>query len=98
MLSTLGSDFGYFLNDKKRWIIVKPDKKESLKEVLKEISITAKRKIHLGAAIGSREYLGKLVSEKVSDLVNETIQLIEFLRYSQRHFTPLLLTSAVFSS
>ena len=36
LLSTLGPDFGYFSNDKEWWIIAKPDKKESVKEVFKE--------------------------------------------------------------
>ena len=35
-LSTLGPDFGYFSNGKEWWIIAKPDKKESVKEVFKE--------------------------------------------------------------
>ena len=35
MLSTLGPDFGYFSNGKKRWIIAKPNKKDSVKEVFK---------------------------------------------------------------
>ena len=39
MLSTLGPDFGYFLNTKKCWIIAKRDKKESVKEVFKDTDI-----------------------------------------------------------
>ena len=39
VLSTLGPDFGYFLNDKKCWIIAKPAKEESVREVFKETSI-----------------------------------------------------------
>ena len=35
MLSTLGPDFGYFSNGKKRWIIAKPNKKDGVKEVFK---------------------------------------------------------------
>ena len=55
MLSTLGSDFGHFSNDKKRWFIAKPNMKESVKEVFEEtdISITMEEKNHLRAAIGS---------------------------------------------
>ena len=34
-LSTLGPDFGYFSNGKKRWIIAKPNKKDSVKEVFR---------------------------------------------------------------
>ena len=34
------SDFGFFSNKKKWWIIAKPDKTESVKEVFKETDIT----------------------------------------------------------
>ena len=80
MLSTLGPEFGYYPNDKKCWIIVKPDKEECAKEVFKEtdIKITVEGKKYLGAAIGSREYLDEYVSEKVSDWVSEVVQLAEF--------------------
>ena len=48
MLSTLGPDFGYFLNAKKCWIIAKRDKKESVKEIFKdtEINMTMEGKNH----------------------------------------------------
>ena len=54
-LSTLGPDFGYFLNNKKYWIIAKPDKKETVEEVFKEtnINVMVERKKHLGAVLGS---------------------------------------------
>lgn len=72
MLSTLAPDFRYPPNEKNCWIIAKPDRKEGLKEVLKEtrINITLEGKKNLGAAIGSREYLHGYVSE-VSDWVKE---------------------------
>ena len=80
MLSTLGPDFGYFSNGKKRWIIAKPNKKDSVKEIFKEkvINITMKAKIHLVAAISSWEYQEDCVSEKVSDWVSEVVQLAKF--------------------
>ena len=76
-LSTLGPDFGYFPNDKKCWIIAKPDKKETVEEVFKEtnINVTVEGKRHLGVVIGSREYLDEYVSEKVSEWVGEVIKL-----------------------
>ena len=59
---------------------VKPDKQECAKEVFKEtdIKITVEGKKHLGAVIGSQEYLDEYVSEKVSDWVSEVVQLAEF--------------------
>ena len=90
MLGTLGSDFGYFPNDKKRWIIAKPDKRESVKEVFKktDISKTMEEKNHLRAVIGPREYLKEFVGEEVSDLVSEVVWQ-RSLRNSQRHVTLL---------
>ena len=37
MLSTLGPDFGYIPNSKKRWIIAKPHKKEYVKEFKEKV-------------------------------------------------------------
>ena len=73
---TLGPDFGYFPNDKKCWIIAKPVKEESVREVFKETSIneTIHGQKHLGVMKGSRE----LVSEKVSNWVNEVATLTEY--------------------
>ena len=42
MRSTLGPDFGLFRNKKKWWIVAKPDKTESVKEVFKETEINIK--------------------------------------------------------
>ena len=80
MLSTLGPDFGYFLNGKERWIIAKPNKKDSVKEIFKEtiINIAVKAKIHLVAAISSREYQEDYICTKVSDWVSEVVQLEKF--------------------
>ena len=80
VLSTIGPDFGYFPNDKKCWIIAKPAKEENVREVFKEtsINVTVQGQKHLGAAIGSREYLEEYVSEKVSNWVHEVATLAEF--------------------
>ena len=55
----IGPDFGYFPHAKKCWIISKEDKEESVKQVLKDtaVNVTVQGQKHLGAVIGSREYL-----------------------------------------
>ena len=55
VLSTLGPAFGYFPNNKKFWIIAKPAKEESVREVFKEtsINVTVQGQKHLGVVIGS---------------------------------------------
>ena len=80
MLSTLGPDFGYFSKGKERWIIAKLNKKDSVKEIFKEtvINIAVKAKIHLVAAISSREYQEDYICTKVSDWVSEVVQLEKF--------------------
>lgn len=39
VFSIFGLDFGYFLNDRKCWIIVKLVKEESVREVFKDMFI-----------------------------------------------------------
>ncbi|XP_073231902.1 uncharacterized protein [Porites lutea] len=84
-LSTLGPDFGYFPNDRKCWIIAKPAKEESVREAFKDtsINVTVQGQKHLGAAIGSREYLQEYVSEKHSyrdiNLMNYIISFVDYV-------------------
>ena len=79
-LNTLGPGFGYFPNAQKCWIISKADKEASVKEVFKDtaVNVTVQGQKHLGAVIGSREYLEKYVSEKVTNWVSEVTKLAEF--------------------
>ena len=81
-LNTLGPDIGYFPNAKKSWIIAKPEKEALVREAFKDtvINVTAEGQKHLGAAIGSRDYLQDYVNEKVTSWVNEVAQLAEFAR------------------
>ena len=55
-------------------------KEENVREVFKEtsINVTVQGQKHLGAVIGSREYLEEYVSEKVYNWVNEVATLAEF--------------------
>ena len=55
-------------------------KEESVRDVFKEtaINVTVPGQKHLGALIGSREYLEEYVSEKVSNWINEVPKLAEF--------------------
>ena len=62
------------------WIIAKPAKEESVREAFKDtsINVTVQGQKHLGAAIGSREYLEEYVSEKVTNWINDIAKLAEF--------------------
>ena len=81
-LNTLGPDIGYFPNAKKCWIIAKPEKEALVREAFKDtvINVTVEGQKHLGAVIGSRDYLQDYVNEKVTSWVNEVAQLAEFAR------------------
>ncbi|XP_068704061.1 uncharacterized protein [Montipora foliosa] len=81
-LNTLGPDIGYFPNAKKCWIIAKPEKEALVREAFKDtvINVTVEGQKHLGAVIGSRDYLQEYINEKVTSWVNEVAQLAEFAR------------------
>ena len=78
-LNTLGPNLGYFPKDEKFWIIVKPEKEESVREVFHgtAINVTVHGQNHLGAALGSREYMEEYVDEKVSNWAKEVTKLAE---------------------
>ena len=82
MVQTFGPDIGHFPNAKKWWIIAKPGKKALVREAFKDtvINVTVEEQKHLGAVIGSRDYLQDYVNEKVTSWVNEVAQLAEFAR------------------
>ena len=50
VLNSIGPVFGYFPNPKKCWIISKPDKETSMKEVFKDtaVNVTVEGQKHLG--------------------------------------------------
>ena len=69
-----GDRFGYYVNQKKSWLIVK---NQTLLETSNnlftntKINITTESKRHLGAAIGSNEFRVKYVTEKVDEWIDE---------------------------
>ena len=79
-LSAIGPDFGYYPNDKKCWVITKPDRENIVKEAFKgtAINVTVQGQRHLGAVIGSREYVEEYVNDKVAKWISEITKLAEF--------------------
>ena len=82
MLNTLGPDFGYLSSDKKWWIIAKPDKKESVKEVFQKTDIRITMK---GEASKSGDKLTR-VSRRIcqwegANLISDVVQLAEFSHF-----------------
>ena len=64
-----GPRFGYHINAKKSWIIVKPHLKQEAEQTFQGtgINITADGQRHIGASIGSIKYREKFVSNLIND-------------------------------
>ena len=64
-----GPPLGYFPSPQKSWLIVKPKKGQAAKEIFSEtaINITTEGRKHLGAALGSRDFLEEYVGKKVEE-------------------------------
>ena len=79
-LSESGPPLGYFPNAKQCWLIIKPEREETAREVLRgtTFNVTIESHKHLGAALGSRLLLEEYVEEKVDEWVNEVTKLADF--------------------
>ena len=80
VLSAIGPDFRYHPNAKKCCIITKPDREIRVKEALKAtaINVTVQGQRHLGAAIGSQEYVEQYVNHKVTNWISKITKLTIF--------------------
>ena len=69
----IGTELGIFPSAKKCWLIAKPKKEETARDLCgrTSINISTQGQKHLGAALGSRSYLEEYVSEKVDDWVGQ---------------------------
>ena len=79
-LTEAGPNLGYYPNAKKCWLITKPEKVEGARAIFEgtAINISTQGQSHLGAALGSREYLEEYVGSKVEDWVSQVVKLAEF--------------------
>ena len=75
-----GPNLGYFPKAEKCWLIVKPEKEESARAIFHgtAINISVQGQKHLGAALGSRQFLEEYVNGKVKDWVSQITKLAEF--------------------
>ena len=66
-LTTAGPHFGYLPNPTKSWLVVKPQHLQTAKDLFWEtgVNITVEGHRHLGAPIGSRDFVEDFVREKV---------------------------------
>ena len=79
-LLAAGAALGYYPNEKKCWLLVKPEKLKEANDVFAGtgINITTERRKHLGAALGQRSYLEEYVGSKVKEWISEVTLLAEF--------------------
>ena len=72
-----GPKYGYFQQESKTWLIVKPNLLPEAKQIFgdTEVKITTDGKKHLGAVIGSVERRKEFMNAKVETWVNELMML-----------------------
>ena len=82
----LGPPFSYYPNVVKTWVIVKEHHLDEAKDQFKDsgISITTEGKRHLGAAIGTPQFISAYVEHEVHEWVNE-IECLSSIALTQPH-------------
>ena len=76
-LLSLGPAYGYNANALKTWLITKQQYLQTAKEAFKGtlVNITTEGRSHLGAALGTREYIEQYVNKKVTEWCSELEKL-----------------------
>ena len=76
-LLSLGPAYGYNANALKMWLITKQQYLQTAKEAFKGtlVNITTEGRSHLGAALGTREYIEQYVNKKVTEWCSELEKL-----------------------
>lgn len=78
-MTTVGPKYGYFPKSSKSHLIVNMEFEESAKSIFEgtNIHITTGGARHLGAAIGSNEFMEEFVTDKVKSWIEEIQKLAE---------------------
>ena len=97
-LAAVGPDFGYFANSSKSWLVVKEQHLAEAERVFAEtgLRITCEGKRHLGAALGTRDFVVDYVQEKVANWKAEIGHLSSFAK-SEPHAAYAALTHGLMS-
>ena len=84
-LAELGPDYGYFPNAIKTWLVIKEEHLEA-QELFQEsgVSITTEGKRHLGAAVGTSQFVAGYVLKKVAEWVGE-VERLSSIAVTQPH-------------
>ena len=94
-ISAIGPGYGYFPNASKTWIITKQQYHAEAIAIFKDsnLNITTEGKHHLGAALGTRNFVESFVKKQVSEWISE-IKLLSQIAVSQPHAAYASLTQS----
>ena len=72
-VTTIGPDFGYYPNASKTHLVAKPELVSKAKKMFEntEVQISTNGQRHLGAAIGTHEFIEAYAAQKIEKWVNE---------------------------
>lgn len=81
-LSSLGPAFGYFPNASKTWLVTKDSLLDKAKEIFldTEVRITSQGRPHLGAPLGSQEFIEQFIADKVERWIDELSLLVDIAK------------------
>ena len=81
-LTSTGPAYGYHANALKTWLITKDPHIAKAQELFgdTQVNITTQGRPHLGAALGSQEFVETYVSDKVQELNNQLLLLADIAR------------------
>ena len=91
-LVSAGSDFGYFANPSKSWLLIKPSVLDTAKSIFADtsINITSDGCRYLGSPIGSEEFTHNYISSTVTEWVNQLDRLTSIAQtqamFTRKHF------------
>ena len=82
LITTIGPDFGYNPNASKTHLVVKPELASEAKRVFEntDVQISTNGQRHLGAAIGTHEFIEAYATQKIVKCVNEIESLTAIAR------------------
>ena len=85
-LTALGPAFGYSANATKTWLITRDTHRAKASDIFQgtQVNITSQGRPHLGAALGSQEFIDQFVTDKVQKW-NEELLLLAEVAKTQPH-------------
>lgn len=80
LLETIGPQYGYFPNEIKTYLVVKPDKEDQARKVFHgtDVQITSAGKNYLGGALGTEAFEAKFMVNKIAQWSSEIEKLSQF--------------------